>query len=582
MENNQNDSFRFFLRLYRRWNDFRSWFANSLDADTERKSALYIDLSRSATLKDIVYWLQLLFSAGIATMGLVQNSSAVIIGAMLISPLMAPILSGGLALATGDLTLGVRAFVNLFLSSVLGLGFAFILVKLLPFQDLTVEISARTTPNTLDLVIALFSGAIGAVATCRETKGVVTSIPGVAIAVALMPPLCVIGYGLALGGDNNGWAIAKGGGLLYLTNLVAITFTAMLVFVLLRIDRSVVREKVHEWRVNDEESVFWVGLINRIPRLEKARQVRSFTLRLLMILIPLIVIYVPLSQSFAEVREQFQRKQDENIKSQIAQEIWSELIKKRSRTELDEMRVKDDGEKLTIYARAFSNEPFTDQERAGYIGQVAGRLEKKPEQIDFQVIMIPTSEKDNVGIIAEATPTPKAIRVIGAEFRQRIDSALATFRLTKPAEKVGHSIVLGENNQVSLVMYYLSSREIQADGQTALETSLRQTLDLPTLTLSLSRVSSVETSLPFEGNTAELDTDNDQLANLIADLRVHKNLNVRVMLKSDGEDDKLFNDRKKAVSDFLFKEETIPENRVVFTETEAEVGGNTFQLYLRK
>ena len=143
MENNQNESFRFLIRLFRRWNDFRAWFANSLDADDERKSTLYIDLSRSATLKDIVYWLQLLFSAGIATMGLVQNSSAVIIGAMLISPLMAPILSGGLALATGDLTLGVRAFVNLFLSSMLGLGFAFVLVKLLPFQDLTSEISAK-------------------------------------------------------------------------------------------------------------------------------------------------------------------------------------------------------------------------------------------------------------------------------------------------------------------------------------------------------------------------------------------------------------------------------------------------------
>ena len=60
---------------------------------------------------------------------------------------------------------------------------------------------ARTAPNTLDLVIALFSGAIGSVATCKEVKGVVTSIPGVAIAVALMPPLCVVGYGIGYGGQ---------------------------------------------------------------------------------------------------------------------------------------------------------------------------------------------------------------------------------------------------------------------------------------------------------------------------------------------------------------------------------------------
>ena len=154
MENNQTGSFRFLFRLYRRWNDFRSWFANSLDADNERKATLYIDLSRSATLKDIVYWLQILFSAGIATLGLVQGSSAVIIGAMLISPLMAPILSGGLALATGDLTLGVRAAANLFISTILGLGFAYVLVELLPFQELNSEISSRTKPNTLRFRIA--------------------------------------------------------------------------------------------------------------------------------------------------------------------------------------------------------------------------------------------------------------------------------------------------------------------------------------------------------------------------------------------------------------------------------------------
>ena len=397
-----------------------------------------------------------------------------------------------------------------------------------------------------------------------------------------MPPLCVIGYGLALGGESNGWAIARGGGLLYLTNLVAITFTAMLVFVLLRMDRSVVREKMHEWRIKDDESVFWVSLINRIPRLEKARQVRSFTLRLLMILIPLVVIYVPLSQSFAEVREQFQRKQRENEKRQVAQKVWDGIVEKRPRTELDELRVNDDGEKLNIYVRAFSNAQFSEKERSGYIGQVAGELKKKPEQIEFQVIMIPTSERENPGVVPDATPTPKAIRVIGAEFRQRIDSALTSFSLTRPAEKIGHSIVLSDQNRVSLVIYYLSSREIQGDGQAALQSTLRSILDLPNLTLSLSRVSSAETTLNFKGDTAELDLEDDQLSNLLADLRVHQKLNVRIMLRSKGDEDSLFKERKKTISEFLFKENTISEERVVFTETEAEDAGNTFQLYLRK
>ncbi len=86
-------SYRVF-RLARIWNKQRDRFATALNVGAERKTEIYVQLSKSATLTDVVYWLQLLFSAGIATLGLVLNSSAVIIGAMLISPLMGPILSG--------------------------------------------------------------------------------------------------------------------------------------------------------------------------------------------------------------------------------------------------------------------------------------------------------------------------------------------------------------------------------------------------------------------------------------------------------------------------------------------------------
>ena len=104
----------------------------------------------------------------------------------------------------------------------------------------------RTHPNTLDLAVAFFSGAIGSIAICKEVKGVVTSIPGVAIAVALMPPLGVVGYGFAVAYNVNldeGMQVAMGGGLLFLTNLVAITFTAMIVFLALHIDAPPFRNR---------------------------------------------------------------------------------------------------------------------------------------------------------------------------------------------------------------------------------------------------------------------------------------------------------------------------------------------------
>ncbi|HEX6280132.1 MAG TPA: DUF389 domain-containing protein, partial [Pyrinomonadaceae bacterium] len=134
-----------------------------MGVEEDRKEALYIELSGGTTLFDLVYWLQIMFSAGIATLGLVMNSPAVIIGAMLISPLMGPILAAGLALASGDIILGIRALAKLCLSCGLAVGFAIVLVAILPFKEMTNEIAVRTQPNTLDLIIALFSGAVGSI-----------------------------------------------------------------------------------------------------------------------------------------------------------------------------------------------------------------------------------------------------------------------------------------------------------------------------------------------------------------------------------------------------------------------------------
>src|ERR1043166_9361489 len=91
----------------------RDRLAAHLGLRRERKEEIYIEVSKSASLRDASYWLQILFAAGIATLGLVLNSPAVIIGAMLISPLMGPILANGLALASGDLFLGGRPALNL-------------------------------------------------------------------------------------------------------------------------------------------------------------------------------------------------------------------------------------------------------------------------------------------------------------------------------------------------------------------------------------------------------------------------------------------------------------------------------------
>lgn len=161
-------------------------------------------------------------SGGIAILGLLLSSPAVIIGAMLISPLMGPIIGLGFALAVLDWQEVRRSLLALAGGTLLAVGFTAGVVVLSPLQDITPEILARTRPNLFDLLVAIFSALAGGYATVR---GRGETIVGVAIATALMPPLAVVGFGLATGN----MLIFGGAFTLYLTNFIAITLSAMMV-----------------------------------------------------------------------------------------------------------------------------------------------------------------------------------------------------------------------------------------------------------------------------------------------------------------------------------------------------------------
>jgi uncharacterized hydrophobic protein (TIGR00271 family) len=219
-----------------------SRFQDWLRLDPKHKPQICSQIYDSAEFSSLNYWLEIVFSAGIATFGLVLNSPAVIIGAMLISPLMGPIMATGLSLAVGDLYLSIKAVGNLVMSIAMAIALSAFFVWLLPFHSATGEILARTSPNLLDLGIALFSGLAGSVAVSRagETGGV-TTLPGVAIAVALMPPLCTMGFGLGSGANMR---IMGGAGLLFLTNLVAIVASAFAVFLLIGMNSPEIRAQM--------------------------------------------------------------------------------------------------------------------------------------------------------------------------------------------------------------------------------------------------------------------------------------------------------------------------------------------------
>lgn len=165
-------------------------------ADKEDEKEIIDNVSKGITFHGANLWI-LIFAIFIASLGLNINSTAVIIGAMLISPLMGPIIGMGLAIGINDFDMLKRSFKNYFIAVLISVVTATLYFLISPFNEVQSELLSRTSPTLYDVLIAFCGGAAGIVAICTKGKGNV--LPGVAIATALMPPLCTAGYGIATG-----------------------------------------------------------------------------------------------------------------------------------------------------------------------------------------------------------------------------------------------------------------------------------------------------------------------------------------------------------------------------------------------
>jgi uncharacterized hydrophobic protein (TIGR00271 family) len=195
----------------------------------ERKETVLNELMESAS-PGYDFFLLIVLSCTIATFGLLSNSAAVIIGAMLVAPLMSPILGLSLSSVAGEQLMFRRAMLALLEGVLLAVTLSTLIAKLAyqaPYAVLSTlpgEVLSRTHPSPFDLIIALAGGAAAAYALAQPR--ISAALPGVAIATALMPPLCTIGIGIALAAQT----VIIGASLLFLTNMAAITFAGILVF----------------------------------------------------------------------------------------------------------------------------------------------------------------------------------------------------------------------------------------------------------------------------------------------------------------------------------------------------------------
>lgn len=170
-------------------------FHFDLRSDLEKEQVIIEEITRGVSFRGANLWV-LIVAIFIASLGLNVNSTAVIIGAMLISPLMGPIIGMGLAVGINDLDLLKRALKNFSFATLISVLTAMLYFLISPLEEAQSELLARTTPTIYDVLIAFFGGAAGIIALSTRGRGG-NVIPGVAIATALMPPLCTAGYGLA-------------------------------------------------------------------------------------------------------------------------------------------------------------------------------------------------------------------------------------------------------------------------------------------------------------------------------------------------------------------------------------------------
>lgn len=269
--------------------------ARAFGLTPETRVALVEGALDRGTRDSATYWLQLVLSMAIATFGLVLGSTAVVIGAMLVSPLMGPIVELGLGLAVGSPLLVLRSVVRTATSIGVVISAAALLTLALPFHELTSEIAARTSPTALDLLIAVCCALAAAYTQLRAGSDTAATAAGTAIGIALVPPLCVAGYGLGTREPS----VSTGALLLFTANLSAIIVVTTASFVVLGFDAVDVRAREHDVLGRSERVTLAVRAARVLERLFRGRS--GAWVRLAMPLLFLASVYIPLQQALAEV-----------------------------------------------------------------------------------------------------------------------------------------------------------------------------------------------------------------------------------------------------------------------------------------
>jgi uncharacterized hydrophobic protein (TIGR00271 family) len=481
------------------------------------------------------YLSSILLANLIALLGLLTNSVAVVIGAMLISPLMGPIFSLGLAFTMGDLVLSRRAVRTIALSILLTIFVAALFTLISPLKEPTHEILARTRPNVYDLLIAVFAGIAGALALCTRTNYLFTTT-GVAVATAVIPPLSVVGYGVGT------WqlGIAAGGFLLFFTNLVAIVISSDIVFYLYRFRGTMASESVYPAR----------------------RRFQILGTVLAVISIPLVVTLV------TDIRTV-------NLTRRV-EGVLKEKFNVRRQSRLTAVTIGRDDGKLTVTA-SVNTVKYVDSGTRARVEEALKKRLGRPATLELEQVIVRSGAVEPSSplrpVIPVATSQPETLKTLREKSLERlgegcreVEAYIAPYRLA------GCSVTFAEGEQpvsVGLTMIRDDRPGAREMGwlRTVLERKLAEPLELRVETKPL---------LPPLGFTSQDELDGESRAALETLKQLLPKLPAyRVTIEAPHADRRtrlLLKQRVARLGDYLVKELQVPPDRIrLSTGREAQV-----------
>jgi uncharacterized hydrophobic protein (TIGR00271 family) len=454
--------------------------AEKLGIEAWDRPAILREAMCAATENGVPYWSVLALSGAIATLGLAIDSSAVVIGAMLVAPLLAPITGLALSLAVGDARLAVQTAVIVGMSTITVIAVGAVLTLLLPFHTITLEISARTRPTTLDLAIAIFSGLVGAVVTVGRRNRLSAAIPGVAIAVALIPPLAVAGFGLGV------WDIdlILGSMLLYGANLAGIVLSGMGVFMLVGMHRADVVTTAHQWHREAAPH----GLAGRIDRLGWVRSLSVFrapAVRIGLVLAFVVALGWPLTETLAQITR------ETRVERAVAAAERA-IFEAPGRASVLGRQVVIGAGATEVYLRVATNEWFEEEERAEFERR-ASTAAAEPVRLTLDQLPARGTDVDQLaslfppqapGPVDRAPALPPELSDLLGAARRRVARLVASVVLPPQVEIAVTEVTIGEGG-TGVRVVYTAPAPLPSEAEAMIREQVVRVLDLPGVDISV-------------------------------------------------------------------------------------------------